>query len=172
MKYKTISIHVFGTVILAMLSSCRYFEEMLEEDGFVGIYNATGDTICTYEATGYYKFTPTTYPDTLLPHDKEYINGETISERIYLNQLFPYSKGYTYPIFDKKSRPFFSLPKDTLSIFFISKDTLSKYGYDKVRDSNLIIARYDLSMEEIKRLYKKNESIIFPRDAKGNNNQR
>ena len=92
MKYKTIAILACGTVILAMLSSCRYFEEMLEEDYGISIYNATGDTICIYEATGYYVYTPTAYPDTILPPDEVCWKEETISYNILGHSISPIPK--------------------------------------------------------------------------------
>lgn len=164
MRYRLLSILALGFVVLAMLGSCRHFEEMLEDDYGLRIYNATGDTICIYEATGYYVYTPTTYPDTFLPPNNVCWKGETVSDFIIRHQIFPYSVGYTYPILTKNYKPIVSLPKDTLSIFFINKDTLCKYGYDMVRDSNLIIARYELSMDEIKKLYKESKSIVFPKE--------
>lgn len=166
MKYKITAILTWGTVISVMLSSCRYLEEILEDFSRIEIYNATGDTICFYQATGFYVDGPTAYPDTFLPPDKVYWKGRTLSEAVFENPIFPYSINYTHSLIDKKNR---ALPIDTFSIFFINRDTLRKYGYDMVRDSNLILDRYDLPMEEIRKLYKTGEQLVFPRNVQGIN---
>ena len=44
------------------------------------------------------------------------------------------------------------LPKDTLSVFIISCDTLNKYGYDVVAKENKILVRYDLSIPDLERM--------------------
>ena len=154
---------LLGLIVLTMLYSCRYVEEWIEEPHGIMIHNATDDTICIYVATGYYGESPTAYPDTVLPLDKVYWKDETISNRIRQNEIAPHSSLSSLPILDKKMNPIFSLPNDTLSIFFISTDTLNKYGYDMVREKNMILERHDLSMEEIKELYNEKKAIVYPR---------
>ncbi|NWO28348.1 hypothetical protein [Capnocytophaga sp. oral taxon 903] len=44
------------------------------------------------------------------------------------------------------------LPKDTLSIFIFSSDTLNKYSWEEVRRDYKILKRYDLSYEDCVRL--------------------
>ncbi|MCR4773506.1 MAG: hypothetical protein K5854_04030 [Prevotella sp.] len=51
------------------------------------------------------------------------------------------------------------LPKDTLSVFIISCDTLNKYGYDVVAKENRILVRYDLSIPDLERM---NYNIPYP----------
>ena len=41
---------------------------------------------------------------------------------------------------------------DTLSVYIFSTDTISKYGWEKVRDDYLILKRFDLSWDDIKRM--------------------
>jgi hypothetical protein len=44
------------------------------------------------------------------------------------------------------------LPKDTLSIFIFSTDTLNKYSWEEVRRDYKILKRYELSYEDCKLL--------------------
>ena len=46
-----------------------------------------------------------------------------------------------------------SLPSDTLSVFFFSKDTLNAYSWEVVQHDYKILQRYDLSIEDIHKLY-------------------
>ena len=45
-----------------------------------------------------------------------------------------------------------SLPKDTLSIFIFSTDTLNKYSWEEVRRDYKILRRYDLSIQDLELL--------------------
>ena len=81
------------------------------------------------------------YPDTLLPISNKYVNydiSKILSPRITL---------------PKNQKSFFdSLPKDTLSIFIFSTNTLNKYSWEEVRRDYKILKRYDLSYEDCKLL--------------------
>ena len=44
------------------------------------------------------------------------------------------------------------LPKDTLSIFIFSTDTLNKYSWEEVRRDYKILKRYDLSIQDLELL--------------------
>lgn len=62
-----------------------------------------------------------------------------------------------YGWYEFRSSSFFSdymnsLPKDTLSIFVFSHDTLLKYGWDDLRLNYRIKRRYDLSLDDMERL--------------------
>ncbi|GHT78968.1 hypothetical protein AGMMS50262_22190 [Bacteroidia bacterium] len=48
-----------------------------------------------------------------------------------------------------------SLPHDTLSVFFFSKDTLNAYSWEEIKLGYKILQRYDLSIEDINLLYNK-----------------
>ena len=55
--------------------------------------------------------------------------------------------------YQKDQKSFFdSLPKDTLSIFIFSTDTLNKYSWEEVRRDYKILKWYDLSYEDCKLL--------------------
>ena len=44
------------------------------------------------------------------------------------------------------------LPKDTLSIFIFSTDTLNKYSWEEVRRDYKLLKRYDLSIQDLELL--------------------
>lgn len=47
----------------------------------------------------------------------------------------------------------------SICLFILNYDTISKYGWKKVRDDYLIIKRYDLTKEDIKKM---NYAITYP----------
>lgn len=57
-------------------------------------------------------------------------------------------------------------PKDTISLFIFSSDTINKYPWDSVRSNYMILQRYDLSLKD---LQNRNWTIEYPYDSsKGN----
>lgn len=50
---------------------------------------------------------------------------------------------------DKWPKFFSKLPADTLSIFFISQDSISKYGWKQIQSRYLILARKDISLKDL-----------------------
>ncbi len=44
------------------------------------------------------------------------------------------------------------VPRDTVSIFILSKDTVNYYSWDKIRSDYNILKRYDLSLDDLKNL--------------------
>jgi hypothetical protein len=50
-------------------------------------------------------------------------------------------------------------PKDTISMFILSKDTLDKYDWAKIRSDYNILKRYDLSLADLQRM---NWTITYP----------
>lgn len=121
--------------------------------GYV-VTNYSRDTVCLYFATGFYLMGPTAYPDTFLPSDRQlqeegWPYPKKLSEEIMDSWVGPNSKKMLYErLLWKDDKHGEILPRDTLSVFFISKDTLRKYGYDDVRANNRILVRYDLSIHE------------------------
>lgn len=79
------------------------------------------------------------YPDVRLP-DSTNSNWATLAS----NKADEYTTKYTW------SQYFRKLPADTLSVFFISKDTLEKYGWLEVQKSYRILQRKDLSLQDLK----------------------
>jgi len=50
-------------------------------------------------------------------------------------------------------------PKDIISIFVLSKDTLDKYSWDRISSDYNILMRYDLDLEDLK---KQSWTISYP----------
>ena len=87
------------------------------------------------------------YPDTLIPDNYNdikslYPNGETRYDRK-----------------EKWENIFNELPADTLSIYFIDRDTLKNFEWDIIRRDYMISKRYDLSLQDLERL---NYTISYP----------
>lgn len=51
------------------------------------------------------------------------------------------------------------LPKDTLVVYILSKDTVDKYSWEKIRSDYNILKRYDLSLDDLK---KQNLTVTYP----------
>jgi hypothetical protein len=56
------------------------------------------------------------------------------------------------------------IPSDTLSIYYFHPDTLAKYTWEEIRQGYKILRRYDLSIEDIRKLKDKNgvPEISYP----------
>lgn len=52
-----------------------------------------------------------------------------------------------------------NLPSDTLSLYIFHEDTVAAYEWEIIRDKYKILRRFDLSLEDIKRL---NNEIYYP----------
>jgi len=137
-------IKIFATILLiANLYKCenipykRYdISLMNNSEHSIGCYFALGGNFGTY------------YPDTLLPATNHYIINEIKSGKIHY-----YDSGI------KWEEIFFNLPKDTLSVFIFHTDTLTEYTWNEVRDKYMILKRYDLSLDDLRRL---NFKITYP----------
>lgn len=157
MKYYNLLIIAFIFSLIIGLNSfwcSEAFDPYLHYNKFY-CHNETSDTLRTYCAFGvsnnYFSKSYTVYPDTLLPaylDDKEVFWGD-----YQLKWVLPNKSGELYLV--KENLDVFMhtvLPKDTLSVFFLSNDTLRKYGYIDVRENNRYLVRYDLSSSEVKQL--------------------
>ena len=63
---------------------------------------------------------------------------------------------------------FDKLPSDTLSVFYFHPDTLAKYSWEEIQRDYNILQRYDLSIADIKMLYRKSgvPEIPYPPDER------
>jgi hypothetical protein len=138
-------------LLYMMLASLLLALQSCVDDDYKHIWidNRSPHDVSVYVATGFYGFGPTAYPDTLLPQNYD------LSEYGWKGKLEDWLKDYPVASFTKESvTPSMSCddngvvtprpPRDTLSIFIIDHDTLMKYGYDYVRQHNMILARYDV----------------------------
>lgn len=114
-----------------------------KEDRYVfTIKNNTNITI------GYYlaiveSYGGSEYPDTLLPSTGYLVTRE----------IKPFDKIFVgdnpAPWDDMLSS---QLSSDTLSVFFFDADTLHAYAWEEIQQDYKILARYDLSIEDLKRM--------------------
>jgi len=124
-------------VLLVVLCSASC-EKLVDHAYIIKIQNNSQDTIQFY---GSY-----TYPDTMI---------DVIKPR--LKMVYP-SK-YSSLDSDKDWDEVLVAPKDTLSIFIFSKDTVDKYNWEKIRSDYNILKRYDLSLNDLQRM---NWTITYP----------
>jgi hypothetical protein len=87
------------------------------------------------------------YPDTSVP------NKNSNFKYIYENDKDPIDHHV------KLENYFASLPKDTLSIFFLSADTVAKYDWSIIQNNYNILKRVDFDLNY---LYDNNKTIIYP----------
>jgi len=81
------------------------------------------------------------YSDTIPPASNDYIGKDLGS-----NKTFYYYFG------GSQENLFTGLPKDTLSVYVFSSDTLSKYPWAEVRNKYKVLKRYDLSLYDLNKL--------------------
>ena len=125
-------------ILMLFLNSCDtfyYIEVVNESDKPIKHFLAMGGEFGS------------SYPDSLPDTDK------------YVFQILP-SKTYLYQSRSPWSEVFtdVKLPKDTLSVYFFSPDTLNAYSWQRVRREDKFLKRYDLSVEDLNR---SNFKIVF-----------
>lgn len=117
------------TAIGTTLVSCEVPWGATKRSGF-NIQNNSAVTISTSLSKN--------YPDTLIPDSNSV-------RRIILSS----GNVFDFTTSDKFSKYFSQLPADTLSIFFISQDSISKYGWKQIQSRYLLLARKDISLKDL-----------------------
>jgi hypothetical protein len=131
---------------IILFSKCEWFLPNYYEIDYVN--NADYDVyVEVIDNRGEYK---NCYPDTTISFDK----GMGI---VKAQSYFIHTIG-TLPI----ENYFNNIPSDTLSIFYFHPDTLAKYSWEEIQCDYKILRRYDLSIEDIKMLYNKNNVPKIP----------
>ena len=91
------------------------------------------------------------YPDTTITFDKKNVGYSTEPENVAHAGISNISI----------ERWVHSFPKDTVSIFIFNKEILDNYSWDKIQQEYNILQRYDLSLEDFKKLSNKNDIPII-----------
>lgn len=126
-------------LIILLIAFCGASCEKLVDHGYIiKIQNNSNDTVQFYESYS--------YPDTLIDITKP-----------RLKMVYP-SK-YTSLESKKDWDEVLVSPKDTISIFILSKDTVDKYNWDIIRRDYNILKRYDLSFDDLE---KRSWTITYP----------
>jgi hypothetical protein len=158
---------LFHTLLLffvVMTFHACYFFPIWENWVSIDVENHSEDSILVYLASGKTLATPTVYPDTCLPaesyvgdirlpHTNDSISGYLV--RIAPHEIADVYGGLVstdYWGHSLKNKFFEEHHISTLSFFFIHADSIKKYGYDHIARNNLILARYDLSVSDMRAL--------------------
>lgn len=125
-------------IFLSILLCGANCEKFIDHAYIIKIQNNSSDTIQFYESYN--------YPDTAIDVTKP-----------RLKMVYP-SK-YSSLESEKDWSEVLVPPKDTISIFILSKDTVDKYDWEKIRVEYNILKRYDLSLSD---LQNNNWMITYP----------
>jgi hypothetical protein len=130
-----------------IISSCGNHGNNLSKYSYT-VYNQSDNTLYFAEGFGAHYNGMNFYPDTSLPVSKPslYI--------VRAHQSLPNGVNY-----EDWSTMFNSLPTDTLSIYIFSADALDNSSWNDIKTGYKILRRYDLSLEDIKKLDNK---IYYP----------
>lgn len=115
-------------IILSIILCSASCEKLVDHVYSIKIQNNTADTIQFYASY--------TYPDTSIVNEKPRL-------------IMAYPSKYSY--WDSKEKWEDVVPSDTIAIYILSKDTVNKYSWDKIRMDYSILKRYDLSIRDIER---------------------
>lgn len=125
-------------IILSIILCGASCEKLVDHAYIIKIQNNSKDTIQFYES---YNF-----PDTVM---------DIIKPRLKMVYSSKYSSLESKKDWDEVLVP----PKDTISIFILSKDTVDRYSWDKIRNDYNILKRYDLSLQDLEQM---NWTIEYP----------
>ena len=150
MKINAITLVILITIGF-FLMQCDFF--VMDRRYGVRMENNSPRLIAGYAAIAN-SDTPT-YPDVTLPLSNKYLENV--------------SSGRVATIYEGSlswDRMFQLLPSDTLSLFVFSGDSLSRYPWQEIRNRYNILARYDMSLQDLKALDFK---VPYPPDQRMQN---
>jgi len=138
---------IFFLLLAFAINSCGSHSNALSQYSYT-VYNQSENTIYFSEGFGARYDGMNMYPDTSLPANKPslYI--------VRSRQSLPNSIGY-----EDWTTMFNDLPTDTLSIYFFSAATLNNFSWKDIKTGYKILRRYDLSLNDIKKL---NNKVYYP----------
>lgn len=126
-----------SNLIITLLIFCSVSCEKLVDHVYsIKIQNNSNDTVQFYASYN--------YPDTSM---------DAIKPRLKM----AYPKNFTY--LDSKKDWKDVLPKDTILIYILNKDTVDAYSWDVIRTKNKILKRYCLSLQDLE---KQNWTVTYP----------
>lgn len=125
-------------IIVSILLSSTCCEKLVDHVYSIKIQNSANDTILFYESYD--------YPDTSMALEKP-----------ILTMVYP--SDYSYLDNNKKWNEVLVSPKDTISIFLLSKDIVNIYSWVEIRDEYKVLKRYDLSLDDLEQ---SNFTITYP----------
>lgn len=133
-------------IIAALLTSVNGCGKLPASRYAIYVHNQSPESIECYFALG--GNFGTQYPDTVLPASNRYLidNIKAGDRFIYDSRL-------------KWEEVFQQLPGDTLSIYIFDSDILASYPWEVIRNEYKILKRYDLSLEDLKRLKR---NVTYP----------
>jgi hypothetical protein len=133
---------ITSVIIMFVLMSCsnfpyqRYpYEIQNNLDSFIKVYIALSNN-------------GGVYPDTLL----------SFTEDRLIVEVRPFEK-YHSDVGASWEEIWSYFPKDTMSIYIFSKDTLDSYSWEDIQQNYKILRRYDLSLSDLQKL---NYTIPYP----------
>ncbi|HNT42576.1 MAG TPA: hypothetical protein PLA42_07660 [Tenuifilaceae bacterium] len=115
-------------IILSIMLCGASCEKLVDHVYSIKIQNNTNDTLLFYESYN--------YPDSSIVQNKP-----------ILTRVYP--KDYSYLDSKKDWDEVLVSPKDTISIFILSKGTVDKYSWEAIRADYKILKRYDLSIQDL-----------------------
>lgn len=132
-------------IIYLLLSCCMYSCLYADFESTIDVRNNSTHDVSYY--LGLDGDDGTLYPDTTLTFKNFTWN-------------IPKGTSYVLAVHAKSWKEVYNWHnRDTLCLFLIDTDTISKYGWDKVRDEYKVLIRYDLSLQDLKKL---NYKIYYP----------
>jgi|SRR3972149_4948199 len=111
-------------------------EKLADHVYSIKIQNNTADTIQFYASY--------TYPDTSI-----------VNEKPRLKMAYP-SK---YSYWDSKEKWEDVVPSDTIAIYILSKNTVDKNSWEVIKNDNMILKRFDLSVKDLE---KQGWTVTYP----------
>lgn len=128
---------IAAIAVLVLLIGCTPLA--MDVEAFFTVQNNSELPICY--AVGRY------YPDTMLSKDTRIVRLEA-------------NKSKREGVGERNMERFFeSLPRDTVSIFFLDADTVKKYPLEKINEEYMILERRDLSYWD---LVNKDSQVSYP----------
>lgn len=136
---RKVTIYSVLIFVITTLTGCPRQE--IEHSSFT-FYNNSNSNVCIYLGVAPRSMGGSLYPDTLL------MNSNATTGPILKDHFFGYD-------FNRL------LSKDTMCLFILDEDTISKYSWDIIKSDYKILQRYDLRVDDIG-LRQLNFKITYP----------